>query len=211
MAARKPLVKSPEQGTDAIERIKVDTYIGMAFSNLVALAIMVTTAATLHAAGTTDIQTSSQAAEALKPIAGSFAFAIFAMGVVGTGLLAIPVLAGSAAYAVGEAFKWPIGLSRPQAKKSTCFLCHDSHRDALWHCDNVVASRPYQSLILECRHQWRGSSTSYGDDDVHQLKQTNYGQIRRHGYFESCGLARDRNYGCSFYWNGRDINCLKGE
>ena len=120
VAARKPLVKSPEQGTDAIERIKVDTYIGMAFSNLVALAIMVTTAATLHAAGTTDIQTSSQAAEALKPIAGSFAFAIFAMGVVGTGLLAIPVLAGSAAYAVGEAFKWPIGLDR-KPKKTRAF------------------------------------------------------------------------------------------
>ena len=120
VAARKPLVKSPEQGTDAIERIKVDTYIGMAFSNLVALAIMVTTAATLHAAGTTDIQTSSQAAEALKPIAGSFAFAIFAMGVVGTGLLAIPVLAGSAAYAVGEAFKWPIGLDR-KPKKARAF------------------------------------------------------------------------------------------
>jgi Mn2+/Fe2+ NRAMP family transporter len=110
--ARKPLARSPEQGPDAIERIKVDTYIGMAFSNLVALAIMFTTAATLHAAGTTDIQTSGQAAEALKPIAGPFAFAIFTMGVVGTGLLAIPVLAGSAAYAIGEAFKWPTGLDR---------------------------------------------------------------------------------------------------
>ena len=114
--ARKPLAKSPEQGPDAIERIKVDTYIGMAFSNLVALAIMFTTAATLHAAGTTDIQTSSQAAEALKPIAGPFAFAIFTMGVVGTGLLAIPVLAGSAAYAIGEAFKWPTGLDRKPAE-----------------------------------------------------------------------------------------------
>jgi Mn2+/Fe2+ NRAMP family transporter len=118
--ARKPLAKSPEQGADAIARIKVDTYIGMAFSNLVALAIIFTTAATLHAAGTTDIQTSSQAAEALKPIAGPFAFAIFAMGVVGTGLLAIPVLAGSAAYAIGEALKWPTGLDR-KPKKAQAF------------------------------------------------------------------------------------------
>lgn len=109
---RKPLVKSPEQGSDAIARIKVDTYTGMAFSNLVSLAIMVTTAATLHAAGTTDVQTSSQAAEALRPIAGPFAFTIFALGIIGTGLLAVPVLAGSAAYAVCEARKWPIGLSR---------------------------------------------------------------------------------------------------
>jgi len=109
---RKPLIDKPKQGPDAIQRIKIDTYIGMAFSNLVALAIMVTTAATLHAAGTTDIQTSGQAAEALKPIAGPFAFAIFTLGIVGTGLLAVPVLAGSAAYALCEARKWPTGLGR---------------------------------------------------------------------------------------------------
>jgi NRAMP (natural resistance-associated macrophage protein)-like metal ion transporter len=109
---RKPLVKVPRQGPDAIRRIETDTYIGMAFSNLVALAIMFTTAATLHAVGTTDIQTSSQAAEALKPIAGPLAFTIFTLGIVGTGLLAVPVLAGSAAYALCEAQKWPIGLAR---------------------------------------------------------------------------------------------------
>jgi len=112
VSERKPLVAAPKQGPDAINRIEIDTYIGMAFSNLVALAIMFTTAATLHAAGTTDIQTSSQAAEALKPIAGSFAFAIFTLGIVGTGLLAVPVLAGSSAYALGEALKWPTGLAR---------------------------------------------------------------------------------------------------
>jgi NRAMP (natural resistance-associated macrophage protein)-like metal ion transporter len=109
---REPLVNKPKQGPDAIYRIHIDTYIGMGFSNLVALAIMFTTAATLHAAGVTDIQTSSQAAEALKPIAGGLAFAIFTLGIVGTGLLAVPVLAGSAAYALGEAQKWPIGLAR---------------------------------------------------------------------------------------------------
>ena len=112
VSEREPLVVKPRQGPDAINRIETDTYVGMAFSNLVALAIMFTTAATLHAAGTTDIQTSSQAAEALKPIAGAFAFAIFTLGIVGTGLLAVPVLAGSAAYAVCEAQKWPIGLAR---------------------------------------------------------------------------------------------------
>jgi Mn2+/Fe2+ NRAMP family transporter len=88
----------------------------MAFSNLVALAIMFTTAATLHAAGTTNIQTSGQAAEALRPIAGPFAFAIFALGVIGTGMLAVPVLAGSAAYAIGEARRWPVGLERKPLK-----------------------------------------------------------------------------------------------
>jgi Mn2+/Fe2+ NRAMP family transporter len=110
--ARKPLVKAPRQAADAIERIRLDTYVGMAFSNLVALAIMVTTAATLHQAGIHHIATSAQAAEALKPVAGEFAFVIFALGIIGTGLLAVPVLAGSAAYALGEARKWPVGLAR---------------------------------------------------------------------------------------------------
>jgi len=109
---RRPLLEAPKQAPDAHERITIDTYIGMAFSNLVALAIMVTTAATLHVSGKVDIQTSRQAAEALKPLAGEFAFAIFTLGIVGTGLLAVPVLAGSAAYALGEARKWPTGLAR---------------------------------------------------------------------------------------------------
>jgi Mn2+/Fe2+ NRAMP family transporter len=86
--------------------------VGMAFSNLIAISIIITTAATLHAKGVTDIQSSSQAAQALKPIAGAFAEIIFALGIIGTGLLAIPVLAGSTAYAIGEGRKWPVGLSR---------------------------------------------------------------------------------------------------
>ena len=88
----------------------------MALSNLVALFIVITTAATLHAHGVTDIQTSSQAAEALRPIAGDFAFAVFAAGIIGTGLLALPVLAGSAAYALGEARGWRVGLARKPAR-----------------------------------------------------------------------------------------------
>lgn len=109
---RERLTRAPEQGEPAIHRIELDTAVGMAFSNLVALAIMVTTAAALHAHGVTEIQTSSQAAEALRPIAGQFAFAVFALGIIGTGLLAVPVLAGSAAYALGEARQWPVGFSR---------------------------------------------------------------------------------------------------
>jgi len=84
----------------------------MAVSNLVALFIIITTAATLNAHGVTDIETSAQAAEALRPIAGVFAFVVFAAGIIGTGMLAIPVLAGSAAYAVGEALALPTGLAR---------------------------------------------------------------------------------------------------
>jgi NRAMP (natural resistance-associated macrophage protein)-like metal ion transporter len=108
----KPLERAPEQAKAEFGRIRLDTYIGMGMSNAVALFIILTTAATLHAHGITDIQTSSQAAEALKPIAGPFAFTIFAIGIIGTGLLALPVLAGSSAYALGETFGWHVGLSR---------------------------------------------------------------------------------------------------
>ena len=108
----RPLVRAPHQAPEAFERIRADTVVGMGFSNLIALAIIFTTAATLHQAGITNIETSTQAAEALRPIAGNFAFVVFALGIIGTGLLAVPVLAGSAAYAVGEACKWPVGLSR---------------------------------------------------------------------------------------------------
>jgi NRAMP (natural resistance-associated macrophage protein)-like metal ion transporter len=106
------LIDAPDEARSAIGRIRADTYIGMGFSNLISLFIIITAAATLNAHGITDIQTSSQAAEALRPIAGEFAFAVFAAGIIGVGLLAVPVLAGSAAYALGEALGWPTGLSR---------------------------------------------------------------------------------------------------
>jgi NRAMP (natural resistance-associated macrophage protein)-like metal ion transporter len=112
----KPLLDAPRQAPEEMRRIRIDTYIGMGFSNLVALFIVLTAAATLHAHGHTDIQTSSQAAEALRPLAGRFAFTIFALGIIGTGLLALPVLAGSAAFALGEALQWPVGLARRPLK-----------------------------------------------------------------------------------------------
>jgi NRAMP (natural resistance-associated macrophage protein)-like metal ion transporter len=95
-----------------LRRIRWDTYIGMAFSNAVAFFIMLSAAVTLNAAGLTDIQTSAQAAEALRPLGGELTFLLFTMGIVGTGLLAVPVLAGSAAYAMAESFDWPSGLDR---------------------------------------------------------------------------------------------------
>ena len=107
-----PLKNDPKKAPAELHRIRVDTYTGMAFSNLVAFFIILTAAATLHAHGVTDIQTSTQAAEALRPIAGRFAFLLFALGIIGTGLLAVPVLAGSAAYAVGESLRWRVGLNR---------------------------------------------------------------------------------------------------
>jgi NRAMP (natural resistance-associated macrophage protein)-like metal ion transporter len=95
-----------------LRRIRWDTYVGMGFSNLIAFFIILSTAATLHAAGTTDIQTSAQAAEALRPLGGPMAFLLFSLGIIGTGMLAVPVLAGSAAYAVAESFDWQSGMDR---------------------------------------------------------------------------------------------------
>jgi NRAMP (natural resistance-associated macrophage protein)-like metal ion transporter len=106
------LLDAPEQGPREIARMRFDTYIGMAYSNIVSLFIIVATAATLNAHGITDIQTSAQAAEALRPIAGVFTFALFAAGIIGIGLLAVPVLAASGAYALGEALGWTTGLDR---------------------------------------------------------------------------------------------------
>ncbi len=111
-ASAASLIDAPQQARTEIARIEVDTYAGMAYSNLIGLCIIITAAATLNHAGITDIATSAQAAEALRPLAGAFASTLFAAGIIGTGLLAVPVLAGSAAYAVGEALEWPVGLGR---------------------------------------------------------------------------------------------------
>ena len=109
----KPLHVSPRsRAVTELRRIRTDTLVGMGFSHLVALFIIVATAATLHANGVRDITSAAQAAEALRPIAGDLAFALFAIGIIGTGLLAVPILAGSAAYAVSETFGWTEGLNR---------------------------------------------------------------------------------------------------
>ncbi|TMH10878.1 MAG: divalent metal cation transporter [Betaproteobacteria bacterium] len=106
------LKQSPSQAPSQLRRIDIDTYVGMGLSNAIALFIIIATAATLHQSGVLDIETSAQAAEALRPIAGPLAFLLFSLGIIGTGMLAIPVLAGSAAYAVAETFKWRRGLDR---------------------------------------------------------------------------------------------------
>lgn len=107
-----PLIEQPAQAQEQFHRIRVDTYTGMAFANAVAFCIILTAAVTLHAHGIKDIQTAAQAAQALQPIAGRFAFFLFAMGILGTGLLAVPVMAGTAGYTLGEALNWPTGLER---------------------------------------------------------------------------------------------------
>ena len=106
------LSSAPEDAHRHLQRIKIDTYIGMGFSNLIAFFIILSAAVTLHVAGITQIQTSAQAALALRPIAGEHAFLLFSLGIIGTGMLAVPVLAGATAYAVADTFGWRQGLDR---------------------------------------------------------------------------------------------------
>jgi NRAMP (natural resistance-associated macrophage protein)-like metal ion transporter len=140
-----------------LRRIELDTIAGMTFSNLIALAIIISAAATLHPAGITHIETSAQAAEALRPIAGPFAFALFCLGIVGTGMLAVPVLAGSAAYAVAETFRWNHGLDlKPHQARGFYaivallnFVGIDPIRALVWAAViNGVAAVPIMAVMM---------------------------------------------------------------
>lgn len=142
-----PLIDRPLQAPNEFYRIRLDTYVGMALSNLVALFIMLTTAVTLNAHGATNIQSSSQAAEALRPIAGPFAFALFACGIIGTGMLALPVLAGSAAYALGEARGWPVGLAK-KAGRAKGFYATIAVATIIGGALNFTPIDPIQALFF---------------------------------------------------------------
>jgi Mn2+/Fe2+ NRAMP family transporter len=124
----------------------LDTFVGMGYSNLIAFFIIVSTAATLNAHGITNIQTSSQAAEALRPIAGIFTFALFSTGIIGIGLLAVPVLAGAGAYALGEALQWTTGLDRlPRDAKGFYAIIALSTLAGI--CINFVGIDPIKALF----------------------------------------------------------------
>jgi NRAMP (natural resistance-associated macrophage protein)-like metal ion transporter len=159
-----PLIDMPNQARASFSRIKIDTLVGMGFSNIIAFFIMLTTAVTLNLHGVTDIQTSAQAATALRPIAGEFAFWLFSGGIIGTGMLAVPVLAGSAAYAVAGTFKWKNSLaSKPEANKAfysiitaatllgvlICFAPIDPIKALFWSAVvNGVISVPIMFIIM---------------------------------------------------------------
>jgi Mn2+/Fe2+ NRAMP family transporter len=117
-----PVKKAPAQASQQFRRIRVDTYLGMALSNTVGFFIILTTAATLHAHGVLEVQSSAQAAQALAPLAGQWAAGLFVCGIIGTGLLAIPVLAGSVAYAMGECFHWKASLENTPKQAPRFYL-----------------------------------------------------------------------------------------
>jgi len=158
------LIEAPNQARASFSRIKIDTMVGMGFSNLIAFSIMLTTAVTLNLHGVTNIQTSAQAATALRPIAGEFAFWLFSAGIIGTGMLAVPVLAGSAAYAVAGTFRWKNSLAaKPEANKAfysiitaatllgvlICFAPIDPIKALIWSAVvNGVISVPIMFIMM---------------------------------------------------------------
>jgi Mn2+/Fe2+ NRAMP family transporter len=148
-----------------MRRIRWDTYLGMGFSNVVAFFIILSAAVTLHGAGIMNIQTSAQAAEALRPLGGPLTFLLFSLGIVGTGMLAVPVLAGSAAYAVTESFDWKTGLDMQvhEAKEFYAIIALatvggvllnftglDPIRALIWSADiNCVIAVPIMAVMLK--------------------------------------------------------------
>src|SRR5882757_6016751 len=142
----RPLQEDPAAGPQALARIKLDTLVGMGFSNLVALAILVTSAATLHQAGISEVESAAQAAKALEPLAGRLAVVLFSVGIIGTGLLSIPVLAGSAAYALGEARGWPVGLAR-KPLHAKAFYGAIALATLLGAAANVFELNPVKALV----------------------------------------------------------------
>ena len=131
----RPLKRAPRQAKRELKRIRFDTFVGMAVSTLVAMAIIMSTAATLHASGKTDIGTAADVAEALRPIAGDFAFMLFSLGIIGTGMLSIPVLAGSAAYGASECCGWECGLDNKPGEAAGFY--------------SVIAAATLSGLVME--------------------------------------------------------------
>ncbi|MBV8635116.1 MAG: divalent metal cation transporter, partial [Burkholderiaceae bacterium] len=160
----KPLVRAPEQAAFQLKRIGIDTCVGMGFSNLISFFLLLTAAVAFHLHGVTHIETSAQAAQALRPVAGEFAFAIFSIGIVAAGLLAVPVLAGSSAYAMAGAFAWENSLEHaPKCAKAfysviaistmagtaACFTDIDPFKALYWSAViNGVIAVPIMTVMM---------------------------------------------------------------
>ena len=183
-----PLVDSAPASAGGDFPHRVDTISGMLASNLIALAIMISTAATLHKAGITNINTAADAAKALEPIAGRFAFALFSLGIIGTGLLAIPVLAGSSGYAVGEARGWKTGLDN-MPWQARGLLCRDRRRGGAGAGDRLFPARSDQGALLERGAEWRDRGADDGGDDGGRRQPQENGALHRRPGAERAGMA----------------------
>ncbi len=148
-----PLTRDPHLAETELRRIRWDTWSGMFYSDLTAYFIILARAVTLHVAGITDINTAAEAASALRPLAGDFAFILFALGILGVGLIGVPVLAGSGAYALSEAMGWKSGLERPGERRAR-LLRHHLHQRACRTCHPIPADQSHEGAVLECGDQW---------------------------------------------------------
>ncbi len=168
---------------------------GMAASNIVGLAIILTAASTLHPGGITEIETSAQAAEALRPLAGPLASTLFALGIVGTGLLAVTVLAGSAAYAIGEALRWPTGLTR-KPMKAKAFNGTIMLATVIGAVLNFTPINPIKALVWTAVINGIVAVPVMGDHDVFRHTPGCARAVRRHRGAQMAWMADHRRDGC---------------
>jgi Mn2+/Fe2+ NRAMP family transporter len=192
----KPLKRALLQAEEQLGRIRIDTYLGMAFSNLVAFFIILTAAATLHTHGITQISTSAQAATALEPLAGRFAFLLFVCGTVGTGLLAVPLLAALACYGVGEAWRWKTSLERKPGE-AVRFYAAITVATLTGLSLNFLHIDPVKALFWAAiRHRRRAVDGGHHDDG---LKPKSNGKTGHSGVPEMGGLACHRSGAMCLY------------
>ena len=205
-ATKRPLIEKHYGAQKEFHRIRADTIIGMAFSNLIALSIIVTAAATLHAAGKTDIQTSAEAAEALRPIAGAFAEVIFALGIVGTGLLAIPGARRRHRLRRRRGAAMA-GRARAQAEGSRRVLRRAGAVGGYRHRAELHLDQPDLGAVLERRHQRRARRARDGAADVDGAAQGRDGPLRRRRPALLAGLAVDGSDDAQRRRDGRGVFC----
>ncbi len=189
----KALKHAPRQAPDQLERIRTDTYVGMALSNLVAFFIILTSAATLHARGHKEVATAAQAAQALAPLAGRWAAGLFVCGIIGTGLLAIPVLAGSAAYAMGESFKWPVSLEKkPEQAPGFYVTIARGHTGRRW--PQFPPHRPDSSSVLGRGPKRHSGCAPDGGYHAHGGKHSSNGQVHDTSVPAGYGMGRNGSH-----------------
>ena len=202
-----PLLEAPAQAPRQLQRIRLDTMVGMGVSNLVALFIVLTTAATLHAHGVTNVETSADAAKALKPIAGDLAFVVFALGIVGTGLLAVPVLAGSAAYAAWRNARLAHRARRARGPGAG-LLSGDCGRDPRGGAAQFLPARSDQGPDLQRCRQRRRCGSNHGHDHAYGLAARGHGRVRPQTMAQGPRLDGDRGHGRGGGRHVRDLEWL---
>ncbi len=199
-----PLKVAPEQAPEELTRIRIDTYFGMAISNAVALFIIVTTAATLNANGVTDIQTSSQAAEALRPIAGQFAFFVFCAWNYWHGLARFARTRRVVRLCVGRDTRLERGISQ-KAASGQSVLQHDCCADAGWRRPQFHPDRSDKDSVLERGDQWRSGCAGHGHDDASVGQARGNGRLSAADRAKNCRLACHCGHGRGCSWPLCDV------